>query len=69
MTRLTYAAALALVGVSPAWAGLEICNDTSAAHSVAIGYKSNDQWVSEGWWTIPANECRSPIGTDLASRY
>ena len=56
-------------GAAPAWAGLEICNDTSEERAVAIGYKSGDQWVSEGWWNIPANECRSPVTGDLQQRY
>ena len=69
MTRLI-STALVLVALSgPAWAGLEICNDTSEQQAVAIGYKSDDQWVSEGWWNIPSNECRSPITTDLKNRY
>ena len=59
----------ALVLSGPAWAGLEICNDTTDLQAVAIGYKSDDQWVSEGWWNIPANECRSPVSGDLKNRY
>ncbi|MBE1283026.1 MAG: DUF1036 domain-containing protein [Rhodobacteraceae bacterium] len=53
----------------PAFAGLEICNDTDAAQSVAIGYKAGGDWVSEGWWNIAAGDCTSPIKADLENRY
>lgn len=69
MKQLACAVVVALAGAAPALAGLEICNDTSATHPVAIGYKSGDQWISEGWWTIPADECRTLISADLANRY
>ncbi|WP_406645479.1 DUF1036 domain-containing protein [Aliisedimentitalea scapharcae] len=69
MRSLFSAAFTCLVLSGPAWAGLEICNDTSEQQAVAIGYKSDDQWVSEGWWNIPAQECRSPIQSDLKNRY
>ncbi|MEQ9258988.1 MAG: DUF1036 domain-containing protein [Roseovarius sp.] len=52
-----------------ALAGLTICNDTSQQHSVAIGYKSGDQWISEGWWNIAPGACAEPVTGDLQSRY
>lgn len=52
-----------------ALAGLEICNQTSDQQSVAIGYQQDDQWTSEGWWNIPAGECREPVTGDLKTRY
>lgn len=50
-------------------AGLKLCNETSARQSVAVGYKSGDQWVSEGWWNLDPGTCASPIKGDLKYRY
>ena len=71
MKSIGFAALLALVGLFPrvAHAGLEVCNDTSADQTVAIGYKSGDDWVSEGWWNIDAGDCKTLVGGDLKQRY
>jgi uncharacterized membrane protein len=50
-------------------AGLEICNDTQARQTVAIGYKQGDDWVSEGWWNIDPGACSTPVSGDLKNRY
>lgn len=55
--------------ITPAWAELEICNDTDAPHSIAIGYKLDGGWVSEGWWQLEPAACISPILGDLEYRY
>lgn len=68
--RLMGMAALALAGLpAAAGAGLEICNDTDARQTVAVGYKSGDDWVSEGWWNLDAGSCGTIIGGDLKNRY
>lgn len=64
------ALATLLSGVAaPAWAGLEICNDTAAPHEVAVGYKHNGDWVSQGWWTLDPATCATPIESDLKYRF
>lgn len=65
------AVGLALLGLVPsvAQAGLKICNDTEASQTVAIGYKSGDDWVSEGWWNIDAGDCKTTVAGDLKQRY
>lgn len=50
---------------SVAQAGLEFCNQTGLSASVAIGYKSADGWMSEGWWNIDAGACKTVISRDL----
>jgi uncharacterized membrane protein len=50
-------------------AGLEICNDTQARQTVAIGYKKDGDWMSEGWWSIDAGACKTPVSGGLKSRY
>lgn len=67
--RRMLATALVVMLAGPAVAGLEICNGTDARHSVAIGYKDGDNWISRGWWNIDPGECTTPIGDDLRNRY
>lgn len=68
--KLTVAAAAALISLpSMGVAGLEICNDTEIRKTVAIGYKSDEDWVSEGWWNIQPDNCVMPVKGDLNNRY
>lgn len=50
-------------------ADLKLCNESSTRQSVAVGYKSGDQWVSEGWWNLDPGKCASPITGELKYRY
>ncbi len=68
-TPLLLAAFAALLASSPARAELQICNQTHRALSIAIGYNSGADWVSEGWWNIDPRECRTVVGGDLKQRY
>jgi uncharacterized membrane protein len=36
---------------------------------VAIGYRAQAGWVSEGWWHIEASSCKTLIEGPLSSRY
>lgn len=53
----------------PASAGFEVCNDGLQKQTVAIAYRSNGEWVSEGWWSVNDGECKMLKGGDLKSRY
>jgi len=57
------------LGAQQAAAGLELCNGTNVRHSVAIGYKSGETWVSEGWWNIEPGACATPVGGELKLRF
>lgn len=59
------------LGLAPgaALAGLTLCNDADVRHAVAVGYKSGDRWVSEGWWNIDPGACATAVGGDLTMRY
>lgn len=63
------ATVMAGVALSPAWAGLEICNHTDVHRSVAIGYAQDDAWISEGWWNLDPGQCAMPVAGDLGQRY
>ncbi len=52
---------------------LEFCNKTGVDVQISVGYheSSSDQWVSEGWWTIENNTCKTPgvLDEELDNRY
>jgi uncharacterized membrane protein len=50
-------------------ADFRVCNGTQALVGVAVGQRTAEGWVSEGWWRIPATTCRSVIEGELQSRY
>ncbi len=54
---------------NPARADLRICNDTSSLVGVAIGYRNDGEWVSEGWFQVQGNSCNAVIEGTLNSRF
>ena len=70
MVRAGLGAGLMAFGLAgAAQAGLEVCNQTGEAQSIAIGYKGETDWTSEGWWKIAPGECSVLVGGDLTKRY
>lgn len=70
--RIAAAAATAFAAVvlaTPAMADLRLCNKTANTVSVAIGYKANDGWRTEGWWNIGGAKCGTLLTGALGSRY
>ena len=61
-------AALA-VSAAPARADLRVCNQSSNQVSVALGYRADKGWQSEGWWVAPASKCAIVYQGDLHSRF
>ncbi|MET3778032.1 putative membrane protein [Rhizobium alvei] len=57
------------IAPNEAHAEFRVCNTTQNLVGVAIGYRSKDGWVSEGWWQIPASGCATLIEGQLQSRY
>jgi uncharacterized membrane protein len=53
----------------PAFAGLTICNESDIRATVAIGYKGDKGWTSEGWWGVEPGDCREVVKGDLPKRY
>ncbi len=72
--RLAMAAAfvntlMLVIGVHSAYADLRLCNKTNNRIGVAIGYKIDDRWKTEGWWNIDESSCETLLAGALASRY
>ena len=63
------AAALALLAAAPAGADFRLCNNTSSRVGVAIGYKDQDGWATEGWWNLSARSCETLMRGSLVARY
>jgi uncharacterized membrane protein len=53
----------------PANADLKLCNTTSSRVGVAIGYKDEKGWVSEGWWNVASQTCEVLLKGTLVARY
>ena len=49
--------------------GLRLCNKTASRVGVAIGYKENRQWITEGWWNVASDTCETLVAGPLVSRF
>jgi uncharacterized membrane protein len=54
---------------APAAADFRLCNNTPSRIGVAIGYKENEAWTTEGWWNLAARSCETVLRGTLAARY
>lgn len=54
---------------SPARADFKLCNATGNRVGVSVGYKDGENWVTEGWWNIPAASCETLLKGNLVARY
>jgi uncharacterized membrane protein len=71
-TRAVFAGLLAVAGVlgeREATAEFKVCNQTLGLYNIAIGIVKDDGPHTEGWWTVAANDCVSPISDDLTDRF
>ncbi|MGD1934108.1 MAG: DUF1036 domain-containing protein [Candidatus Phaeomarinobacter sp.] len=50
-------------------ASLDVCNESTRRVGIALGYYSQDVWVSEGWWHVDGGDCAPVINSDLSARY
>src|SRR5262245_49103817 len=53
----------------PGSSGLRLCNKTASRVGVAVGYKDEGQWVTEGWWNVTAGSCETLMPGPLVSRF
>ena len=54
---------------SDAQADLKLCNKTPNLVGVALGYKDQQGWASEGWWNVEPNVCQTLLEGPLIARY
>ncbi len=71
MAFMTAFVVMATLGTSasPAHADFRLCNNTGSRVGVAIGYKDNDGWTTEGWWNLPSRKCETLLRGQLVARY
>jgi uncharacterized membrane protein len=60
---------LTISSTRPAAADFRLCNNTSSRVGIAIGYKDNEGWTTEGWWNLPARTCETVLKGNLVARY
>ncbi len=52
-----------------AFADFRLCNNTSGRVGVAVGYKENEGWSTEGWWNLAARSCETVLRGSLVARF
>jgi uncharacterized membrane protein len=58
-----------LIPATPARADLRLCNMTTSRIGIAIGYRDQQGWVTEGWWNLNARACETLLKGQLAARF
>jgi len=48
---------------------LKLCNNSESRVGVALGYKDQQGWASEGWWNIGPKACETLLKGPLIARY
>lgn len=70
LSQIALAAALLFVPfTTDARADLKLCNNTESRVGVALGYKDQQGWASEGWWNTGPNACETLLKGPLIARY
>lgn len=54
---------------APARADLRVCNQIGKPVSVALGYRAERGWQSEGWWVIAPDSCTTVFQGNLNARF
>ena len=58
-----------LMTALPAAADFRLCNNTGSRVGIALGYKDNDGWTTEGWWNLSARSCDTLLKGQLVARF
>lgn len=69
VTLLAVLTAALAVSAPPAKADFRLCNNTGSRVGVAIGYKDNEGWTTEGWWNVSSRSCETLLRGALVARY
>lgn len=59
----------ASIAATPAHADFRVCNATQSLVGVGIGYRAKAGWITEGWWHIEGQTCKTLIEGPLSSRF
>src|SRR5882757_6718250 len=57
------------IGPETAQADFRLCNNTTSRVGIALGYKENDGWTTEGWWNLSARSCETVLRGVLVARF
>ncbi|HEX8165615.1 MAG TPA: DUF1036 domain-containing protein [Beijerinckiaceae bacterium] len=57
------------VFATPVQADLRMCNLTTSRIGIAIGYRDQQGWVTEGWWNVTPRNCETLLKGSLAARF
>jgi uncharacterized membrane protein len=72
-TRALAGATLSMAALAataePARADFRLCNNTGNRVGIAVGYKENEGWTTEGWWNISARSCETVLRGALVARF
>jgi uncharacterized membrane protein len=73
LARVLAGLALLMTGMAAlpqeAQADFRLCNNTSNKVGIAVGYKENDGWTTEGWWNLAARSCETVLRGALVARF
>ena len=61
--------ALSLTTPTEVRADLKLCNTTASRVGIAIGYRNDDGWTTEGWWNVASQTCETLLKGNLIARY
>ena len=50
-------------------ADFRLCNNTGSRVGVALGFKDNEGWTTEGWWNLSARSCETLLRGALVARF
>jgi uncharacterized membrane protein len=50
-------------------ADFRLCNNTGSRVGIAIGYKEQEGWTTEGWWNLSARTCETLVKGQLVARF
>jgi len=53
----------------PAAADFRLCNNTASRVGIAVGYRENESWTTEGWWNLSPRSCETLMRGPLVARY
>ncbi len=54
---------------SPALADLRMCNLTASRVGIALGFRDQQGWITEGWWNLAPRGCETLLKGTLAARF